>query len=71
MPDTPPPPAPMLLTSRQAAAALNVCEKSLWQLRRDGFLATVHLGRAVRFDPRDLAAFIERAKSGAPLEARA
>ena len=61
-------PAPLLLTSRQAAAALGVCEKTLWQLRRDGLLPTVRLGTVIRFDVHDLAALIDRAKSqgGAP-----
>lgn len=55
---------PLLLTSRQAAAALSVCEKTLWQLRRDGLLPTVRLGTVIRFDVRDLAALILANKTG-------
>ena len=58
-------PGPMLLTSRQASAALNICQKTLWQMRRDGLLPTVRLGTVIRFDVRDLAALIDRAKQQA------
>jgi excisionase family DNA binding protein len=53
---------PMLLTARETARALAVCEKTLWQLRRDGLLPTVRVGRGIRFDRRDVLAFIEGCK---------
>ena len=57
---------PMLLTIRQTAAALQVCEKTLWALTRDGKLPAVRIGtRAVRYDMADVRAFIEAAKGGA------
>jgi excisionase family DNA binding protein len=54
---------PMLLTARQAAKALSVCEKTLWTLAQRGEIPAVRIGRAVRYDPRDLDAWIQRAKN--------
>jgi excisionase family DNA binding protein len=54
---------PLLLTARQAAKVLNVCEKTLWTLTKNGDIPAVRIGRAVRYDPADLRAWIERAKS--------
>jgi len=53
---------PMLLTARQAAKALSVCEKTLWTLAQRGEIPAVRIGRAVRYDPRDLDDWIQRAK---------
>lgn len=64
---TPPlqPERKLLLTVREAAAALSVCEKTLWSLTAPrGPLPAVRLGRSVRYDVTDLRAFIERAKGG-------
>lgn len=58
-------PAPLLLTCRQAAAALQVCEKTLWSLTRDGKLPAVRIGRAVRYSVDDLRRFTEAAKTKA------
>jgi excisionase family DNA binding protein len=61
-----PAPAPMpklLLTPREAAKALSLCEKTLWTLTRRGELPAVRIGRAVRYDLADLRAFIDAAKS--------
>lgn len=53
----------LLLTARDAAKALAVCEKSLWNFTQPrGTLPAVKLGRAVRYDPADLQAFIEQMK---------
>lgn len=60
---TPPTFEPMLLTARQAAKALSVCEKTLWTLTQRGELPVVRVGRAVRYDPRDLESWIQRAKN--------
>ena len=57
-------PLRLLLTSKEAAAALGVCEKTLWSLTDPrGPIACVRIGRAVRYDPADLSAWIESAKS--------
>ncbi|MBP8911877.1 MAG: helix-turn-helix domain-containing protein [Phycisphaerae bacterium] len=54
---------PLLLTASQAARALSLCEKTLWTLTKRGEIPAVRIGRAVRYDPRDLDAWIERAKN--------
>lgn len=57
-------PAPrLLLTGRDAARALSVCEKTLWTLTQRGEIPCIKIGRAVRYDPRDLDAWIQRAKN--------
>jgi hypothetical protein len=54
---------PLLLTLRQAAAALSVSERTLWALTYPrGPIPAVRLGRAVRYDVLDLRAFIEAQK---------
>jgi putative molybdopterin biosynthesis protein len=52
----------LLLTPREAAKAMSVCEKTLWSLTKRGLLPSVHIGRAVRYDVADLQAYIERSK---------
>jgi excisionase family DNA binding protein len=58
-------PPKLLLRPRDAARALAVSERTLWTLTRRGSLRCVRIGRAVRYDVRDLDAFIATAK-GAP-----
>jgi excisionase family DNA binding protein len=53
----------LLLRPRDAAAALAVCEKTLWTLTDRGEIPVVKIGRAVRYDPRDLSAWIDRQKT--------
>jgi len=53
---------PMLLSPRQAAKALSICEKSLYTLTKSGQLPAVKIGRSVRYAVEDLRAFIERTK---------
>jgi len=54
----------MLLKPRQAADALGICEKTLWSITAPrGDLVCVRIGRAVRYDPRDLQAWIDRQKA--------
>ncbi len=61
-----PAPAPMpklLVTARDAARLLSVCEKTLWSLTAPrGPLPAVRIGRAVRYDVADLRAFINGQK---------
>jgi excisionase family DNA binding protein len=54
---------PMLLTSRQAARMLAISERTLWSLTKDGQIPAVRFGRSVRYDPRDLNAWIQSAKN--------
>lgn len=54
---------PYLLGSREAAKVLAVSERTLWGITSPrGELPAVYIGRAVRYDPNDLLAFIERQK---------
>ena len=39
----------LLLTARDAAKALSVCEKTLWTLTQQGAIPVVRIGRAVRY----------------------
>jgi excisionase family DNA binding protein len=54
---------PMLLTVRQAAKVLTLSERTLFTLTKSGAIPAVRFGRAVRYDPADLRAWIESAKN--------
>jgi excisionase family DNA binding protein len=54
----------LLLTPRQAAAALAVSERTLWGLTKAGKVPCVRLGRAVRYSPDDLRAFVLAQRCG-------
>jgi hypothetical protein len=64
-----PPPAPpfrLLLTARQAAESLSICEKTLWSITMPrGPLRAVKIGRSVRYSIQDLREFIEAANAAA------
>jgi excisionase family DNA binding protein len=64
MPDTTTAPAPLLLTVRETAVALSLCQKSVWALTKSGKLPVVRIGRSVRYDLANVRAFIESAKTG-------
>jgi|GEM_PF-405913 len=51
---------PQLLTEREAAKALAISPRKLWQLRTDGEVRCIRVGRSVRYDPDDLNAWIEQ-----------
>jgi len=54
----------LLLSVREAAQALSICEKSLWNLTQPrGPLPAVRIGRAVRYAVADLQAFCESKKA--------
>lgn len=46
-----------LLTTIEVAKELNICQRSVDNLRASQSLAYVRIGRAVRFDPSDVQAF--------------
>lgn len=52
---------PMLLTPRQAARALNISERTLWQRTKDGVIPAIKLGHLVRYSPDDLRDWIRQA----------
>ncbi len=58
------PALPGLLTSDEAADRLAVSKRTLWSLTKEGRVRCVRIGRSVRYDPRDLEAFIAAAKKG-------
>ena len=66
-PPMPPLPAspPKLITARDAAKALAICEKTLWALTERGEIPVVRIGRSVRYDPHDLSRWIEQKKATA------
>lgn len=58
-------PTKLLLSAREAAKALSISEKSLWLYSSPrGPIPVVRLGSRVLYDPRDLRAWIEGAKTG-------
>lgn len=57
-----PPIQPLLLTARQTAKVLSISERTLYALTKTGEIPAVRIGRAVRYDPRDLTDWIEKAK---------
>ena len=52
----------LLLKPREAAQSLAVSERTLWDLTNRGNLPCVRIGRAVRYDPADLIAWIAHQK---------
>jgi excisionase family DNA binding protein len=54
----------MLLARPEAARALAIGQRKLWELTNRGLIPVVRIGRSVRYDVRDLATFIDRAKEG-------
>jgi hypothetical protein len=62
--DTPAVPK-LLLSARDAAKSLSICEKSLWSMTAPrGPIPCVRVGVRVLYDPRDLTAWIDQAKGG-------
>ncbi len=57
----------MLLTPREAAKALTICEKTLWSLSVPrGPISVVRVGaRSVRYSPGELRRYIEQQQSAA------
>ncbi len=53
-----------LLTAKQVATLLGVSEKSVYRWSELGALPSVRLGRAVRFDPAEVQAFIDAGRRG-------
>jgi excisionase family DNA binding protein len=53
----------LLLTSRQAAQALQISERKLWSMKASGEIPHVLLGRSVRY-PADLQQWIEERMKG-------
>jgi excisionase family DNA binding protein len=55
-------PTAMLLTALHAAKALAISPRTLWELTHRGEIPCIKIGRAVRYDPEDLRAWINARK---------
>ena len=64
MNESTPAPTPLLLNSKNAAKALSISERTLFSLRKAGQVRCVKIGRAVRYDLRDVQAFFDRQRGG-------
>ena len=53
----------LLVTEREAAHQLSMSPRKLWELRNRGEIPCVRFGRIVRYDPKDLKAWIIAHKS--------
>ena len=53
----------LLVTPREAARLLSISERTLYSWTKRGDIPVVKLGTAVRYDPKDLAAFVEQKKT--------
>jgi excisionase family DNA binding protein len=58
----------LLLTPKEAASALAISERTLWELTKRSVIPCVRIGRAVRYDLVDLQSWIERQKTGGEQE---
>jgi len=54
--------ARILVTPREAARALSICEKTLWSLTKRGELPAVKIGRSVRYNLADLQLLVNQRK---------
>jgi excisionase family DNA binding protein len=52
----------LLLTTDQASKALAISPRTLWSLTHRAGLPFVRIGRLIRYEPADLAAWIEMKK---------
>ena len=66
--DTQFPKGQLLLTSRQAAQALQISERKLWSMKASGEIPYVLLGRSVRYPVADLQRWIEERMKGGRLQ---
>lgn len=51
-----------LWTVHETADLLHISERTLWALTNQGAIPCVRIGRAVRYDPRDIEAWLARQK---------
>jgi len=58
-------PEPLLIDTKAAQDLLSIGERKLWELTNAGAIPCHRLGRAVRYCPRELAAWVA---SGCPCE---
>jgi excisionase family DNA binding protein len=56
-------PTPLLVSPREAAGMLGVCEKTIYNLTKAGLLPAVRIGRAVRYSVETLRQWIKSQES--------
>jgi excisionase family DNA binding protein len=56
-------PQAWLLTEKEAASALSISPRKLWELRNRGEVPHVRFGRSVRYDPDDLKNWLKSRKT--------
>lgn len=66
---SPTPTPPLLLNSAEAARALSISARTLWDLTRRGEIPAVRIGRLVHYDPDDLRKWIATRRSSGEAEA--
>ena len=54
----------LLLTPLESSRTLRISPRKLWSLTASGEIPHVRIGRCVRYDPRDLVAYLESQKKG-------
>ena len=54
----------LLLSAREAARALSVCEKTLWTMTQRGLIPCARIGSRVLYNPESLKRFIAEAEKG-------
>jgi excisionase family DNA binding protein len=55
----------LLIDSIEASRRLSISSRTLYRLTKAGQVPAVRMGRAVRYSPADLAAWVESQKAGA------
>lgn len=53
---------PLLVDAKEAARQLGISPRTLWTLTDEGRIKAARIGRLVKYDPRDLLAFIDANK---------
>ncbi len=61
-------PMKLLVTQKEAADLLSMCERKFWEEVNQGKIPKIKLGRSVRYDVRDLLAYVDHLKEAPPSE---
>jgi excisionase family DNA binding protein len=55
-------PAISLMTAKACAARLGISERTLWSLTNRKEIPHIRIGRAIRYDPRDIQVWLDKKK---------
>lgn len=55
---------PQLMRLRDVAKALALSQRVLWAATKAGRLPVIRFGRSIRYDPKDVAAFVDAHRKG-------